>query len=426
MNIIDIIIKKRDCKKLSEKEINFFIHGYCKDEIKDYQISSLLMAIYLNGMDEDETYFLTKAIVDSGERIDFSTLEGVVVDKHSTGGVGDKTSLILVPLLASVGLKVAKMSGRGLGHTGGTIDKLEAIKGFITELSIEEFIEEVKQIGCALIAQSDQIAKADKKLYALRDVSGCIESIPLIVSSIMSKKIALDSKVICLDVKVGNGAFFKDVKTATKAANLMIKIGSRFNKKVTAVLSSMDQPLGHAIGNKIEVLEALEVLKGRGPKDLKESCLGLASIIGVESNLFDKIELENLLKDNLINNKAYLKFEKLVEYQGGTLKDLKMNYLPIEVKIKKSGYIKSINAFALGKLVMQLGGGRKDIDDDIDHDAGILIKYKIGQKVCVNDVIFNIYSKEKINQEFKNELLDTITVSDLITKEVTQIIKIIK
>ena len=273
MNIIDIIIKKRNKQKLTENEIKYFVDEYCKDNIKDYQASSFLMACFLNGLNDTETYYLTKSIIESGKTLDTSKIEGITVDKHSTGGVGDKTSLILVPLLASLNVKVLKMSGKGLGHTGGTIDKLNSIPGFKTELKQESFIKQANNIGCCLISQNQEIALADKKLYALRDVTGTIDNISLIASSIMSKKIALNTDIICLDVKVGNGAFFKDLKTATKAAKLMIKLGKMFNKKVSAVISSMDQPLGNAIGNSLEVNEAIETLQGKVPKDLEETCI---------------------------------------------------------------------------------------------------------------------------------------------------------
>lgn len=425
MGIIEIIAKKRDGLELNESEINYFIDGYSSDSIKDYQASSLLMAIYLNGMSEEETYYLTKAIINSGQTLDLSLIEGVIADKHSTGGVGDKTTLVLVPLLASIGIKVAKMSGRGLGHTGGTIDKLESIPNFKVELTSESFIKQVNEIGCSVISQSEEIALADKKLYALRDVSATIESLPLIVSSIMSKKIALDSDIICLDVKVGNGAFFKDLKTARKAAALMIKIGSRFNKKVRAIISSMDEPLGYAIGNKLEVLESIETLKGKGPKDLKDTCLTLAYLIAKEINLFEGQDIKKLLEDNLSNANAYKKFEELITAQGGNLSELKLKYKPLYIKSNNSGYLKYVDTEKLGRLSSRLGGGRLTKEDIIDYDVGIIIKNKIGDYINKEDIIFEVYAKNKLDQELINELISTLVITNKKTKKLKDIIDII-
>lgn len=426
MNIVDIIIKKRNKQELDESEIDYFISEYCKDNVKDYQASSLLMAIYLNGLSDKETYYLTKAIIESGEMLDTSEIEGITVDKHSTGGVGDKTSLVLVPLLASFGVKVLKMSGKGLGHTGGTIDKLNSISGFKTELKKKEFIKQVNEIGCCLVSQSQEIALADKKLYALRDVTGTVENYSLIASSIMSKKIALNTDIICLDVKVGNGAFFKDLKSAIKASKLMIKIGSMFNKKVSAVISSMDQPLGNAIGNSLEVEEAIQTLKGNGPLDLEETCIELAYQILKQTNKFDNSVLKNCIKENLYNGKAYNKFNELIKAQGGFLP------IPCNKKIVKtelfssiSGYVNEVDTFKLGKILVELGGGRKYKEQEINYDVGIIINCKINDYIENNDKLFEIYSSTPLNKELSESILECIKFSTRKRKNLKTIYKII-
>ena len=426
MNIVDIITKKRNKQELTEEEIKFFIEGFCKEEIKDYQASSLLMAIYLNGFTDQETFYLTKAMVESGDKLDLSQIKGITVDKHSTGGVGDKTSLVLVPLLATFDVKVLKMSGKGLGHTGGTIDKLQSIPGFNTELKKEEFIEQVNEIGCCLVSQSQEIAFADKKLYALRDVTGTVESMPLIASSIMSKKIALNTDIICLDVKVGNGAFFKDLKSAVKASKLMIKLGTLFNKKVTAVISSMDQPLGNAIGNLLEVNEAIDTLKGKGPKDLEETCIELAYQILKQTSKYDNSTLKDIIKENLYNGKAYDKFEQLVKSQGGFVPlDNNTEIIKTQIYSKKEGYISEIDTYKLGKLLVELGGGRKYKEQEINYDVGIIIKVKINDYVKNNDILFEIYSKETLNDNIKTEIINTLRYSNKKRHNLKNIYKII-
>lgn len=426
MNIVDIIVKKRNKEQLSEEEINFFIKGYCEETIKDYQASSLLMACYLNGLNDEETYYLTKSIIESGEALDLSAINGITVDKHSTGGVGDKTSLVLVPLLASLNVKVLKMSGKGLGHTGGTIDKLNSIPGFKTEMKKDNFIKQVNKIGCCLVSQSQEIALADKKLYALRDVTGTIESTPLIAASIMSKKIALNTDIICLDVKVGNGAFFKDLKAAIKASKLMIKIGNMFAKKVKAVISSMDQPLGNAIGNSLEVKEAIETLQGKGPKDLEETCIELAYQILKETLMYDNSLLKDHIKENLYNGKAYKKFLELIEAQGGKLP------IPTNKKIIKTnifspsnGYIYSIDTYTLGKILVELGGGRKYKEQSINYDVGIIIKSKINDLIKDGDILFEVYSTEELSPQLKETLINTITFSKRKRRHLKNIYKII-
>lgn len=426
MNIVDIIINKRNKKELSEEEIKYFIEEYCENNIKDYQASSLLMACYLNKMTNKETYYLTKSIIDSGEKLELSNIEGITVDKHSTGGVGDKTSLVLVPLLASLDVKVLKMSGKGLGHTGGTIDKLNSIPEFKTEIKKEDFINQVNKIGCCLVSQSEEIALADKKLYALRDVTGTIENPSLIAASIMSKKIALNTDIICLDVKVGNGAFFKTLKEAIDASKLMIEIGKMFNKKVSAVISSMDQPLGYAIGNSLEVKEAIDTLKGKGPSDLEETCIELAYQILKQTNKYDLKTLKQLIKENLHNNKAYDKFLELVENQGGKLP------IPVNKQIVKTtivatndGYINSINTYALGKLLVELGGGRKYKEQEINYDVGMIIKVKINDKVTTNDPLFEVYSFYPLDDKLKENILNTITIRKTKAKNPKTIYKIL-
>lgn len=426
MNIVDIIIKKRNKEELSEEEIKYFIKGYCTDDIKDYQASSLLMACYLNGLSDTETYFLTKAIIESGETLDLSAINGITVDKHSTGGVGDKTSLVLVPLLASLNVKVLKMSGKGLGHTGGTIDKLNSIPGFKTEIKKDNFIKQVNKIGCCLVSQSQEIALADKKLYALRDVTGTVESTPLIASSIMSKKIALNTDIICLDVKVGNGAFFKDLKSAVKASKLMIKIGNMFDKKVSAVISSMDQPLGNAIGNSLEVKEAIETLQGNGPKDLEETCIELAYQILKETKMYDNNLLKEHIKENLYNGKAYDKFLQLIEAQGGKLPiPLNKKIIKTDIFSPSNGYVYSIDTYKLGKILVELGGGRKYKEQTINYDVGIIIKVKINNLVKEGDNLFEVYSTEELSADLNKSIIETITFSNKKRRNLKNIYKII-
>ncbi len=424
MNIIEIIIKKREGKALTEKEINYFIDKYLSNDIKDYQASSLLMSICLNGMNEEETFYLTKAMINSGKTLNFNDIDKLIIDKHSTGGVGDKTSLIIVPLLASLGFKVAKMSGRGLGHTGGTIDKLESIPGYKVEMELNKYKKQIKEIGCGIISQSDEIALADKKLYALRDVSGTVESLPLIVSSIMSKKIALGANLICLDVKVGNGAFFKNKKDANKALKSMIDIGHLFSKKMCGVISTMDQPLGYAIGNKIEVIEAIDTLKGKGPKDLEKTCIELAKIIALKSEKYNKKEIESIIKEKLLLEEAYEKFVEMVKAQGGNLENFKIKYKTRIIKANKDGYINKINVYELGKFVSSIGGGRINKEDKIDHDAGIIFRHKIGDKISKGDVLFEVYCNPKIKIDVER-LISLVDISLFKTRKVKEIIKVI-
>ena len=424
MNIIDIINNKRLNKELTKEEIKFFIDGMLDNSIPDYQISSLLMAIVLNGMTDKETIYLTDCMIRSGEVIDLSNIDGIIVDKHSTGGVGDKVTLVLAPLLASVGIKVAKMSGRGLGHTGGTIDKLEAIGKFKTELSLEDFINQVNKIGVALSSQSVNLDPADKKLYSLRDVTGTVESIPLIASSVMSKKIASGADVILIDVTVGNGALMKDMKSARKLAKLMIKIGKMYNKIVLCILTSMDQPLGYAIGNSLEVEEAIDTLKGNGPKDLLEVVLTFSSIIVGAIKKISNKEAKKLLIKQMKNGKAYNKFKELVKSQNGNLNDLKVSDKTFLVKSSKSGYINKINTTDLGNIAKKLGAGRETLDDVIDPEVGLVMCKKLGDYVEENDDLVKIYIKNKdISLE---EVSNCFEINDKLNVQPREILDIIK
>lgn len=395
MNILEIIDKKRKQEELSQLEINYVVEHFLDETIKDYQMSSLLMAICINGMTDDETLFLTEAMINSGEIIDLSSIEGIKVDKHSTGGVGDKTTIALAPLVAACGLKVAKMSGRGLGYTGGTIDKLESISGFKTNLSQAEFVKQVNQIGVAIASQTGNLVPADKKIYALRDVTGTTNSIPLIASSIMSKKIASGADKIVIDVKVGEGAFLKNIDDARKLAQLMIKIGKHFNREVLCVLTNMNQQLGYAIGNGLEVLECIDFLNGEGPADfsalvfyLAVSMVSLGKSISVE-------EAKKLVKEKIDNKDALNKFKEMVAYQGGNLDALKVSAKSVSIKTTKSGFIRNIDTEKIGMLVKELGAGRNQIEDKVDASVGVIIKRKEGEYITENEEIMKVYVGDK-------------------------------
>ena len=401
MRMVDIIIKKRNGEALSEEEISFIVDGYVKGDIPDYQMSALLMAIYFRGMNLEEIINLTRKMAYSGKVLDLSDIPGIKVDKHSTGGVGDKTTLIFAPLIASMGYPVAKMSGRSLGHTGGTIDKLESIPGFKTSMKDEEFIKQVKEIGIAIVGQTEDLVPADKKIYALRDVTGTVDSIPLIASSVMSKKIASGSDVIILDVKVGKGAFIKDINSARELARIMVGIGKGFGKKIVAVLSQMDQPLGFAVGNSLEVMEAIETLKGGGPKDLKE----LIVTLGVETlkligDYKNEDEAKAKILEHLNSGKALSKFREMVKAQGGDVKIID-DYSPLlNAKVQKEiysldgGYVEDIDAHKVALSVMALGAGRDKKDDKIDLSVGIRLYKKVGDKVEKNEPIVTFYANE--------------------------------
>ena len=395
MNILEIIEKKKNNEALTYDEIKYAVMGYVNDEIPDYQMSSLLMAIVINGMNEEETINLTDIMLESGEKVDLSKIDGVVVDKHSTGGVGDKTTLVLAPLVASLGIKMAKMSGRGLGHTGGTIDKLESIEGFKVNLSEEEFIDQVNKVGCAVVSQTKNLVPADKKIYALRDVSGTTESIPLIASSIMSKKIASGASIIVIDVKVGNGALMKNKEDATKLAKLMIKIGKKYNRKVVCVLSNMEEPLGKNIGNGLEVKEAIDTLKGNGPKDLTKLVLVLGIILVKEAlNITDK-EAKELLIENIKNGKAYDKFKEFISAQGGNIDSILVEDNVVSIKSNKDGFIEHIDALKLGEIVKNIGGGRISKEDKIDYGVGLSLNKKVGDYLLGNEELLKLYLKDK-------------------------------
>ncbi len=390
MTILDIIEKKKNKLELSNEDISFFITNL--DSFKDYQISALLMAIVINGMSEAETICLTKEMTDSGDCV---TLPFQTVDKHSTGGIGDKVSLIVGPIVACAHCRLAKMSGRGLGYTGGTIDKLESV-GVNTSLTEEEFIDQAKKINIAIMGQTKNIAPADKKLYHLRDVTGTVESIPLIAASIMSKKIASGAKTLLLDVKVGSGAFMKNIKDAKKLAKLMVKIGSECGIKTRAILSNMDIPLGSTIGNRLEVREAVEVLSGKGNEELRDLCITIASqIISLRHNMsLDKSE-EIVLQ--ILEGDGLNKLREFISYQGGNihLVDEVAKYR-VDVRSKFSGYVTSIDALQMGKLSLELGAGRKTLEDKIDFNAGIVINKHINDEVKIGDVLFTMFSDSPI------------------------------
>ena len=397
MNVINIIKKKKRNEELSKGEIEFVVNEYTKGSIPDYQMSALLMAICINGMNERETFDLTMAMLHSGDIMDLSRINGITVDKHSTGGVGDKTTLIIAPIVAALGGRVAKMSGKGLGHTGGTIDKLESIEGVRTILTEEEFFKQVNEIGVAVISQTVNLAPADKKIYALRDVTATVESIPLIASSVMSKKIASGTDGIVLDIKVGSGAFMKDVQSATELANEMIKIGKSANKKVIALITNMDIPLGKNIGNYLEVKEAIEVLSGGGPEDLKEICIQLASYMLMICNGKDINVIRHEVEECLQNGKALEKFKQMIIMQGGKENCLDTSFeakYKKEVLSTKRGYIVNMNTEKIGEVSSMLGAGRKTKDDILDYTAGIILNKKIGDYVEENEVLATLYSSK--------------------------------
>ena len=401
MRMYDLIQKKRDGGELSEKEIRWFIEGYTKGEIPDYQVSALCMAIYFRGLTLEETTALTFAVRDSGERLDFSEIHGLRVDKHSTGGVGDKTSLVVTPIVASLGVKVAKMSGRGLGHTGGTIDKLEAIPGFRTDIPVAEFKDIVNEVGIAIVGQNATLAPADKLLYSLRDVTATVDSLPLIVSSIMGKKLAADDDCIVLDVKTGSGSFMKTLEKSRELAQWMVEIGKRAGKRMRALITDMGTPLGYAIGNSLEVVEAIHTLKGNGPADLTELCVVLAAHILVLAEKGSYEECVEMAKNAILTGAGLETFAKMVRAQGG---DPEWIYHPENfpvakythvVKAKESGYIHSVDTEGYGVASLLLGAGRNTKEDVIDPAAGIYLKAKTGDFVQAGDSIAVLYSERE-------------------------------
>ena len=417
MRMYDVIKNKRDGKELSTEEIRFFVSGYVKGEIPDYQASALCMAIFFNGMSLRETPDLTLAIRDSGEKLDFSAIDGIRVDKHSTGGVGDKTSLVVTPIVASLGIKVAKMSGRGLGHTGGTVDKLEAIPNFNTTLSQKDFEDIVNEVGIAITGQSGELAPADKLLYALRDVTATVDSMPLIASSIMGKKLAADDDCIVLDVKTGSGSFMKSLEDSKKLAELMVGIGKQAGKKMSALITDMDIPLGNAIGNSLEVIEAIETLKGNGPEDFTEVCTELATEMLYLAEKGTRQECERMVKDAIENGSALETFAKMVKAQGGdetcifdTSKFPTANY-SCDVKALQSGYIYSVDTEGYGVSSLLLGAGRNTKEDVIDYSAGIMLKAKTGDRVEEGNVIATLFANdEKLFDSAKKKLLESTVI----------------
>ena len=420
MRAYDIIKKKRDGAELTDEEIGFFIRGYTAGDIPDYQAAAFCMAVYFKGMTNAETAALTFAIRDSGERLDFSEIGGIRVDKHSTGGVGDKTSLVVMPIVASLGLTVAKMSGRGLGHTGGTVDKLESIQGFRVDLSSEEFVQTVKKTGIAIVGQSKTLAPADKLLYALRDVTATVDSLPLIASSIMGKKLAADDDCIVLDVKTGSGAFMKTQQESKALAEVMVDIGKRAGKKICALVTDMDIPLGRNIGNSLEVIEAVETLKGRGEEDLKELCVELATNIARLAGLGNTEHCKRLVLNAIESGAALEKLKETVAAQGGDptwIEDTELfpkAAYSYSVKAEKSGYIGAVDTEGYGAASLLLGAGRNKIGDPIDYAAGIVLKKKTGERVEKGEEIAVLYAEtpEKFQKAVEKILSSTAIVKN--------------
>ena len=424
MYIVDIIDKKRNNFALTKDEINYVVSGYLNDEIKDYQMSSLLMAICINGLDSEETCNLTEAMLNSGTIIDLSNIPGVKVDKHSTGGVGDKTTLIVAPLVASVGVPVAKMSGRSLGYTGGTIDKLESIPGYNVNISIDNIIKQVNEIGVCLSTTNSDLAPADKKIYALRDVTGTVSSKSLIAASIMSKKLATGADKIFLDVKYGKGAFINNVNDAMDLASLMVYIGNNHGKQTKALITNMDAPLGNMVGNALEIKEAIDVLNNKGNKDLRDLCIVISSyMVSMSKNISFK-EAQSLIVDSLKTGKAYKKFLELVKYQGGDLSKTVISNKYIDVTSNKKGYINNIDAHEIAKGSLNLGAGKKNKDDVIDTSVGIVLLKNIGDSVELNEPIARIYmNKHKINI---NDVLNAFTIEDVKSEKIPLIYGLIQ
>ncbi|MCH5164032.1 MAG: thymidine phosphorylase [Clostridiales bacterium] len=418
MRMYDIIKHKRDGGELTNEEIDFFINGYVSGKVPDYQVSALLMAIYFNGMTQRETTALTFAIRDSGDKLDTSGISGIRADKHSTGGVGDKTSLVVMPIVASLGVKVAKMSGRGLGHTGGTIDKLESIEGFNVDVSAERFKRIVNDVGLSIVGQSTSLAPADKLLYALRDVTATVDNMPLIASSIMGKKLAADDDCIVLDVKTGSGAFMKTVEDSRRLAELCVEIGKKAGKKISALITDMNVPLGNNIGNSLEVIEAIQTLSGNGPDDLVEICLALAGEILFLCDMGSRNECLSLAKEALDSGKALKTFAAMVEAQGGNKNWIYNTDLfptakyAMDVCAPKSGYIAGVDTEGYGQASLLLGAGRNTLSDKIDYAAGIVLKSKPGDYVKAGEVIATLYSNTNNFVNAKEKLIAYTVISD--------------
>lgn len=408
MNIIDIINKKRNNLSLSFDEIKYIVNGYVSDEIKDYQMSSLLMAICINGMDSEETYYLTECMLNSGDKINLSSIPGIKVDKHSTGGIGDKTTLIVGPIVASLGVPVAKMSGRGLGYTGGTIDKLESIPGFNANISAEEFTNQVNKINICISSINKNIVPADKKIYALRDVTGTVSSMSLIASSVMSKKLATGADKILLDVKYGVGALLKTKEEAIDLAKLMIYIGNNHQKETMALITNMNYPLGNMVGNSLEIKEAIDILNNRGNSDLRELCIIISTYMVSMSKGISFADAGKEVLEAIKSGKAYNKFLEMVNYQKGDISKLYISDNVIEVRSIKEGFVNNINALTIGEISMKLGAGRKTKEDIIDHSVGIEVVKHIGSYVKNKDVIAKVYIN-KVNID-TNEIINAFTI----------------
>ena len=424
MRAVDLIQKKRDGQELSSSEIKWLVEGYVAGTVPDYQMSAFAMAVYFKGMTTREISDLTMNMVKTGQEFDLSAIEGIKVDKHSTGGVGDKVTLILAPLVASFGVPVAKMSGRGLGHTGGTLDKLEAIKGYQVERSQEDFIKQVQDIGVSVIGQSDQLVKADKLLYALRDVTATVDTIPLIASSVMSKKIAAGADAILLDVTVGEGAFMKTVEEARELAQTMVDLGKAVGRKTVAVITDMSQPLGRAIGNRLEILEAIEILQGKGREDISHFICELAQIMFGLADVEKTIEE---IRQHLENGQALAKFEEMVAAQGGDLEDL---YRPVkvahvvEIPAQDTGVISALPAMEFGLYAMRLGAGRAVKSDDLDYETGIVFEKKVGDSVQKGEIVAKVYTNGKISSELVTEFQKYVKINDGV-QSLREIIEII-
>ena len=424
MRAVDLIQKKRDGQELTSNEIKWLVEGYVAGTVPDYQMSAFAMAVYFKGMTTREISDLTMNMVKTGQEFDLSAIDGVKVDKHSTGGVGDKVTLILAPLVASFGVPVAKMSGRGLGHTGGTIDKLESIKGYQVERSQEDFIRQVQDIGVSVIGQSDQLVKADKLLYALRDVTATVDTIPLIASSVMSKKIAAGADAILLDVTVGEGAFMKTVDEARELAQTMVDLGKAVGRKTVAVITDMSQPLGRAIGNRLEILEAMEILQGKGREDISHFICELAQIMLGLADIEKTIEE---IRQHLENGQALAKFEEMVAAQGGDLEDL---YRPVkvahvlEIPAQDTGVISALPAMEFGLYAMRLGAGRAVKSDDLDYETGIVFEKKVGDSVQKGEIVAKVYTNGKISSELVTEFQKYVKINDGV-QSLREIIEII-
>ena len=424
MRAVDLIQKKRDGQELSSSEIKWLVEGYVAGTVPDYQMSAFAMAVYFKGMTTREISDLTMNMVKTGQEFDLSAIEGIKVDKHSTGGVGDKVTLILAPLVASFGVPVAKMSGRGLGHTGGTLDKLEAIKGYQVERSQEDFIKQVQDIGVSVIGQSDQLVKADKLLYALRDVTATVDTIPLIASSVMSKKIAAGADAILLDVTVGEGAFMKIVEEARELAQTMVDLGKAVGRKTVAVITDMSQPLGRAIGNRLEILEAIEILQGKGREDISHFICELAQIM---LSLADVEKTVEEVRQHLENGQALAKFEEMVAAQGGDLEDL---YRPVnvahvvDIPAQETGVISALPAMDFGLYAMRLGAGRAVKSDDLDYETGIVFEKKVGDSVQKGEIVAKVYTNGKISSELVTEFQKYVKINDGV-QSLREIIEII-